>query len=232
MEKMKRNFIISSQMLSLKNQNDRVMDNELEINVDVTGVDEGELFAQLKVCMTPEIRLKSTSVGYENRLDGSTRKGEIFTSPNGITVSYSRCHHADFESVLYSLHAENGIVIIQLFYSVPMLNGYKLLRNIPSISISLFGSEGLMVIKKVPLSEHPGLTEFISEGSGTDIDNVGLEHDDDIDDGVYAVPRNPDEPRVKVRKLLDYCKEKGVKPGSLAPKDMKQFLDYEKPPQK
>lgn len=36
--------------------------------------------------------------------------------------------------------------------------------------------------------------------------------DDAFPDGVYAVPRSSKEPKVKVRALYDYCKQKGVTP--------------------
>lgn len=195
MEEMKRNFSISSQIISLKSENDRVMENELEIRVDVTEVDDVELFGQLKMCIPPEIRQKTGLVGYNNMADGTIRKGEIFISPDGLTVSYSNSHYVDFDSILYSLHDEDGDVIIQLFYSIPMLNRYELLRNVPSISISLVGREGFMVIKKIPLSEHPGLTKFLERREAELAQmRVGLESDDD--NGVYGVPRNSDEPGV------------------------------------
>lgn len=41
------------------------------------------------------------------------------------------------------------------------------------------------------------------------------EFDDAFPDGVFAVPRNLNEPRVKVKALLDYCQEKGVEPKDL-----------------
>lgn len=43
--------------------------------------------------------------------------------------------------------------------------------------------------------------------------------------GVYAVPRSSKEPKVKVRALLDYCKQKGVIPQELSEKEMERFLE-------
>ncbi|WCK57780.1 hypothetical protein PP175_29670 (plasmid) [Aneurinibacillus sp. Ricciae_BoGa-3] len=50
------------------------------------------------------------------------------------------------------------------------------------------------------------------------------EFDDAFPDGVYAVPRSPKEPRVKVRALLDYCKLHDTTPENLSEKEMEQFL--------
>lgn len=50
--------------------------------------------------------------------------------------------------------------------------------------------------------------------------------DGDIPDGVYARPSSPGEPKVKVRALSDYCKEKGVEPKDLSPEEMERFLVY------
>jgi hypothetical protein len=44
-------------------------------------------------------------------------------------------------------------------------------------------------------------------------------------DGVYAIPRDPKAPKVKVRNLHDYCKEKGIKPEDLTVEEMEQFLE-------
>lgn len=43
--------------------------------------------------------------------------------------------------------------------------------------------------------------------------------------GVYAIPRDPKAPRVKVRALNDYCKEKGITPEDLTAEEMEQFLE-------
>ncbi|MED1951474.1 hypothetical protein [Brevibacillus centrosporus] len=51
--------------------------------------------------------------------------------------------------------------------------------------------------------------------------------DGDFPDGVYAVPRTPGEPRVKVRKLSEYCRVKGIKPSDLSKEEMEQFLVIE-----
>jgi hypothetical protein len=50
--------------------------------------------------------------------------------------------------------------------------------------------------------------------------------DDSFPDGVYAVPRSPGMPKVKVRALWDYCQEKGVEPKDLSQEEMEKFLDY------
>lgn len=52
------------------------------------------------------------------------------------------------------------------------------------------------------------------------------EFHDAFSNGVFAIPRNPKDPRVKVRALWDYCKEKGVDPKDLTQEDMEQFLEY------
>lgn len=52
------------------------------------------------------------------------------------------------------------------------------------------------------------------------------EFDNAFPDGVFAVPRNPKDSRVKVRALWDYCKEKGVDPEDLSEEEMKQFLQF------
>jgi hypothetical protein len=49
--------------------------------------------------------------------------------------------------------------------------------------------------------------------------------EDAFPDGVYAVPRSPKEPKVKVRALYDYCKQKGVTPQELSEKEMERFLE-------
>ncbi|MFF2532435.1 hypothetical protein ACFVS2_26570 [Brevibacillus sp. NPDC058079] len=49
--------------------------------------------------------------------------------------------------------------------------------------------------------------------------------DDQIPDGVYAIPRSPGEPRVKVRKLADFCKINGITPADLSKEEMEQFLE-------
>ena len=50
--------------------------------------------------------------------------------------------------------------------------------------------------------------------------------DDAFPDGIFAVPRNLNEPRVKVRALLDYCRERGLQSIQLSPEEMEQFLEY------
>ena len=53
--------------------------------------------------------------------------------------------------------------------------------------------------------------------------------DDNFPDGVFAVPRNPNDPKVKVRKLVDWCRANGVPLSEahlLPPEIMEQFLEY------
>jgi hypothetical protein len=49
--------------------------------------------------------------------------------------------------------------------------------------------------------------------------------DDGFPDGVFAIPRNPKEPRVKVRALFDYCEARGMTPEDLTEEEMEQFLE-------
>ncbi|QSO48363.1 hypothetical protein [Alicyclobacillus mengziensis] len=53
---------------------------------------------------------------------------------------------------------------------------------------------------------------------------------DDIPCGIYAVPRNPNAPRVKIRRLVDWCEESGIPLSEIhirvSPEIMKQFLVY------
>lgn len=48
--------------------------------------------------------------------------------------------------------------------------------------------------------------------------------DDTFPDGVFAIPRNPNDPKVKVRALWDYCKKKGIDIESISEEEIKQFL--------
>ena len=45
-----------------------------------------------------------------------------------------------------------------------------------------------------------------------------------LTDGVYAIPKDPKEYRVKVRALDAYCRERGLEPKQLTEKEMEQFL--------
>ncbi|MGP1910658.1 hypothetical protein ACTSEZ_21205 [Metabacillus sp. JX24] len=45
-------------------------------------------------------------------------------------------------------------------------------------------------------------------------------------DGVYAIPRDSKEPRLNVRAMYDYCKEKGVKPKDITDEEMMKFIIY------
>lgn len=51
------------------------------------------------------------------------------------------------------------------------------------------------------------------------------EFEEGFPDGVYAIPRDSKAPRVKVRALHDYCKEKGITPEDLTAEEMEQFLE-------
>lgn len=46
-------------------------------------------------------------------------------------------------------------------------------------------------------------------------------------DGVYVEPSNKKEPRIKVKSLFEYCKERGLKPNNLTDEEREQFLVYE-----
>jgi hypothetical protein len=50
------------------------------------------------------------------------------------------------------------------------------------------------------------------------------EFDDAFPDGVFAIPSEPNEPKVKVRALRDYCKSKGITPQDLTGEEWEQFL--------
>lgn len=73
---------------------------------------------------------------------------------------------------------------------------------------------------------------LIPTKTGYNIKKVGEEKmmdqikqfDDYFPDGVYAIPRPKSEPRVKVRALHDYCKERGITPAEISRKEMEQFL--------
>ncbi|EJY55890.1 pyruvate phosphate dikinase [Alicyclobacillus hesperidum URH17-3-68] len=49
---------------------------------------------------------------------------------------------------------------------------------------------------------------------------------DDFPDGIYAVPRDPNQPRVQVRRLYEYCRERGLSPSQLSEAEMRQFVVY------
>lgn len=49
--------------------------------------------------------------------------------------------------------------------------------------------------------------------------------DDNFEDGVFAIPRDIDKPRIKVRSLCNYCKKKGIKPENLTCEEIELFLD-------
>ncbi|KSU89237.1 MULTISPECIES: hypothetical protein [Bacillales] len=48
--------------------------------------------------------------------------------------------------------------------------------------------------------------------------------DDAFPNGVFAIPRNPNDPRIKVRALWDYCKKKWIDIEFISEEELKQFL--------
>ncbi|MEI0738857.1 hypothetical protein VQ056_23170 [Paenibacillus sp. JTLBN-2024] len=49
--------------------------------------------------------------------------------------------------------------------------------------------------------------------------------EDDFPDGVFAIPSSPDEPRIKLRALQNYCKQVGKEPSELTQEELEPFLD-------
>ncbi|MBT2757908.1 hypothetical protein J7E71_18685 [Mesobacillus foraminis] len=45
-------------------------------------------------------------------------------------------------------------------------------------------------------------------------------------DGVFAFPPDPKAPKVRIRALDKYCREKGIKPVDLSKEEMERFLVY------
>ncbi|MCU5165941.1 hypothetical protein OCD92_27755 [Bacillus paranthracis] len=45
-------------------------------------------------------------------------------------------------------------------------------------------------------------------------------------DGVYSAPSSPNEPRIKVKEMYQYCREKGVDPEDLTDEEREKFLVY------
>ncbi len=46
-------------------------------------------------------------------------------------------------------------------------------------------------------------------------------------DGVYAIPREKNEPRLNVRKMDAFCRENQIDPDQLTEKQMEQFYIYD-----
>lgn len=70
-----------------------------------------------------------------------------------------------------------------------------------------------------------GITRCVSCWIELDI----RQNDDSCSDGVYAIPRFPKEPRIKVRAKYDYCQQKGeISPEDLTPEEMERFLVSDK----
>ena len=72
------------------------------------------------------------------------------------------------------------------------------------------------------MKKHKGMSQEEMEKRIMEVDPF----DGDFPDGIYAIPRPPGEPKVKVRALANYCKEKGVEPKDLSPEEMERFLVY------
>jgi hypothetical protein len=77
-------------------------------------------------------------------------------------------------------------------------------------------------MRDVMLTTRKGYT--IKKVSDTMIRKELTEFENAFPDGVYAGPRNPKKPVIKVRALLDYCKRYGVKPDDISDREMEQFL--------
>lgn len=45
-------------------------------------------------------------------------------------------------------------------------------------------------------------------------------------DGVYTVPMFPNSPRIKVKALFEYCRNKGVDPEDLTDEEREKFFVY------
>ncbi len=52
------------------------------------------------------------------------------------------------------------------------------------------------------------------------------EFEADFPDGVYTAPSSPNEPRIKVKEMYQYCREKGVDPEDLTDEEREKFLVY------
>ncbi|GAB6460594.1 hypothetical protein bcgnr5390_10370 [Bacillus luti] len=52
------------------------------------------------------------------------------------------------------------------------------------------------------------------------------EFEEGFPDGVYTAPSSPNEPRIKVRDLYQYCRKKGVNPNELSQEEAERFLVY------
>ncbi|TCN21203.1 hypothetical protein [Mesobacillus foraminis] len=50
--------------------------------------------------------------------------------------------------------------------------------------------------------------------------------DNAFPDGVFAFPPSPEAPKVRIRALDKYCREKGITPRDLSKEEMEQFLVY------
>ena len=59
--------------------------------------------------------------------------------------------------------------------------------------------------------------------------NHDWDWDGNFPDGVYAVPPDPNTPKVKIRKFVNWCKANGIplsEAHHLPPEVMEQFLEY------
>ncbi|QSO48447.1 hypothetical protein [Alicyclobacillus mengziensis] len=50
--------------------------------------------------------------------------------------------------------------------------------------------------------------------------------DDACPSGVYAVPPDPNQPKIQVRRLYEFCRERGLSPSQLSESEMQQFMLY------
>ncbi|MDW0118603.1 hypothetical protein QTL97_16885 [Sporosarcina thermotolerans] len=44
-------------------------------------------------------------------------------------------------------------------------------------------------------------------------------------DGVFAIPKDNDEPRIKVRALFNYCEQRGITPDQLSCEELEKFME-------
>lgn len=52
------------------------------------------------------------------------------------------------------------------------------------------------------------------------------EFEDGFPDGVYTAPSSPNEPRIKLKEMYQYCREKGINPADLTDEEREKFLVY------
>jgi Ribonuclease G/E len=52
------------------------------------------------------------------------------------------------------------------------------------------------------------------------------EFEEGFPDGVYTAPSSPNEPRIKLKEMYQFCREKGIDPEDLTEEELEQFLVY------